>query len=118
VEQIDGSFELEQDTYLLEAKWQAPRIGQEELLIFYGKVGGKSQWSRGVFVSISGYTTEGLEAFARGKPTNIICFEGLCLHHVLSGQLDLGTVIQREARWAGETGEAFVPVRDLFSGVT
>lgn len=117
-EQIDGSFELNRDTYLLEAKWEGPRIGQRELLVFHGEVGAKSHWSRGLFISMSGYTAEGLQAFARGKPTNIICFEGLCLHHVLSGQLDLGVVIERKARRAAETGEAFVPVRDLFSGVT
>jgi hypothetical protein len=117
-EQIDGSFELEHSTYLLEAKWEASRVGQEELLVFSGKVGGKSQWSRGLFISLSGYTTEGLEAFARGKPTNIICLEGLCLYHVLAGQLDLASVIQRKARRAAETNDAFVPVRDLFSSVT
>jgi hypothetical protein len=117
-EQIDGSFELGQDTYLLEAKWEGPRVGQEQLLVFSGKVGGKSQWSRGLFISMSGYTDEGLEAFARGKPTNIICFEALCLHHTVSGHLDLGAVIRRKARRAAETNAAFVPVRDLFSGVT
>jgi len=116
-EQIDGSFQLGQDTYLLEAKWEDLRIGQAPLLTFSGKVGGKSQWPRGLFISMSGYTPEGLDAFARGKPTNIVCMEGLCLYHVLSGAFDLGTVLSRKARRAAETNDAFVPVRELFPGV-
>ena len=35
--QSDGSFELEGDTYLLEAKWHKDRTGQADLLVFKGK---------------------------------------------------------------------------------
>ncbi|MEO7863120.1 MAG: hypothetical protein ABIU05_22330, partial [Nitrospirales bacterium] len=31
-EQIDGSFQIQRDTYLLEAKWQASLIGNADLL--------------------------------------------------------------------------------------
>ena len=62
-EQIDGSFRLDGQTYLVEAKWHGPQIGFADLMTFSGKVGGKASWSRGLFVSNSGFTTEGLEAF-------------------------------------------------------
>lgn len=117
-EQIDGSFSLDGATYLLEAKWKAERIGQADLLVFSGKVGGKAGWARGLFVSYSGFTNEGLEAFARGRGTNIICADGLDLFHVLSGQLSLVEVLRAKARQAVETGRAFVPVRDLFHNVS
>jgi hypothetical protein len=116
-EQIDGSFQLRQEIYLLEAKWQDPRTAQADLLTFAGKVEGKAQWSRGLFLSYSGFSEDGLQAFARGRRTSIICMDGLDLTHVLSGRLDLVEVIERKKRRAAETGSAFVPVRELFASV-
>ena len=113
-EQIDGSFELPPETFLLEAKWQTALTGLADLLTFSGKVEGKAQWSRGLFISYSGFSSDGLEAFARGRRTSIVCMDGWDLSQVLSGGLDLVEVIQKKKRRAGETGSAFVPVRDLF----
>lgn len=113
-EQIDGSFQLGQDVYLVEAKWQNEPTGQSDLLSFSGKVEGKAQWSRGVFISYSGFSQDGLEAFARGKSTRIVCMDGFDLHCVLSHGLNLGEVIAAKVRRAGETNDAFVSVRDLF----
>jgi hypothetical protein len=47
-EQIDGSFQLDGATYLLEAKWQGPQIGNRELQAFAGSVHTKSAWTRGL----------------------------------------------------------------------
>jgi len=113
-EQIDGSFELDGFTYLLEAKWQNAPLGQQELLVLSGKVGGKAEWSRGLLVSVSGFTRDGLEAYERGKRANIICMDGLDLNDVLTMHVDLRAAIQRKARRAAETNEAFVRTRDLF----
>ena len=117
-EQIDGSFEMPPETFLLEAKWQDAPIGQGDLLTFSGKVEGKALWSRGLFVSYSGFTPDGLHAFARGRRTSIVCMDGLDLVQILSGGLNFIEVIQRKKRRAAETGNAFVPVRDLFMSVT
>lgn len=113
-EQIDGSFQIGQDVYLVEAKWQNEKTGQSDLLSFSGKVEGKAQWSRGLFVSYTGFTEDGLEAFTRGKSTRIICMDGFDLHCVLSHSLDLAEVVNRKMRRAGETNDAFISVRDLF----
>ncbi|WP_246605105.1 restriction endonuclease [Aquisediminimonas sediminicola] len=112
-EQIDGSFKLQGHTYLVEAKWHGPKIGFADLMTFSGKVSGKAAWSRGLFVSYSGFTDEGLEAFARGRQTNLICMDALDLHQVLSGSVSLIDVLEEKARRAAETNRAFVPVRDL-----
>ncbi len=117
-EQIDGSFELPPETFLLEAKCQDAKIGQADLLTFSGKVEGKAQWSRGLFVSHSGFSDDGLRAFALGRRTSIVCMDGLDLAQILSGGLNFIDVIQRKKRRAAETGKAFVPVRDLFTSVT
>ncbi|MCA3566498.1 MAG: restriction endonuclease [Bradyrhizobium sp.] len=112
-EQIDGSFRLHGQTYLVEAKWHGPQIGFADLMTFSGKVGGKASWSRGLFVSNSGFTAEGLEAFARGRQTNLICADGLDLYEVLSRKVSLIEVLETKERRAAETNRAFIPVRDL-----
>lgn len=112
-EQIDGSFRLDGHTYLVEAKWHGPQIGFADLMTFSGKVAGKASWSRGLFVSNSGFTSEGLEAFARGRQTNLICADGLDLYEVLAGRVSLVEVLREKERRAAETNRAFVAVRDL-----
>lgn len=112
-EQIDGSFELDGQTYLLEAKWQAKKSAQDELLIFNGKVEGKSSWARGVFISYIGFSDDGLEAFSRGKRTSIIGMNGMDILFVLEGRVSLSDLIKRKARRAVETNEFFVSVHEL-----
>jgi hypothetical protein len=111
-EQIDGSFVLGSETYLLEAKWQNEFSGVKELHAFHGKVEQKATWSRGLFVSYSGFSEQGLIAFGKGK--RIICLDGLDLSEALSRELPLNVVLERKVRNAAETGAAFVRVRDLF----
>lgn len=116
-EQIDGSFQIGQEVYLLEAKWQDTPTAQADLLIFTGKVEGKATGALGLFVSYSGFSAEGLQAFSRGRRTSILCMDGLDLAQVLSGQLSFIEVIKQKRRRALETNIAFVPVRDLFHSV-
>jgi hypothetical protein len=115
-EQIDGSFQIGTDVYLVEAKWHDKQIDQSELLIFHGKVEGKSKWSRGLFVSYSGFTADGLTAYSKGRPTNIIGMNGQDLFLILSGEMSLIEAINQKARRAAETGEFFVSVYALNHG--
>jgi hypothetical protein len=112
-EQIDGSFELDGNIYLVEAKWQLKPVSQDQLLIFRGKVESKSSWSRGLFVSESGFTEEGLQAFTKGRSTNIIGMNGQDIYYILSGEITLVNAIKRKVRWAAETGEFFKPIQEF-----
>lgn len=111
-EQIDGSFMMGDNTYLLEAKWQRAPIGVADLHIFEGKLMQKAAWARGLFVSYSSFTDEGLAAFGRGKRT--ICIDGLDLYEMLDRAIPFDHVIDRKARRAVETGSPFIRLRDLF----
>lgn len=111
-EQIDGSFVLHGETYLIEAKWQAAPTGVADLHTFHGKLEQKAAWTRGLFVSNSGFTEEGLVAFGRGK--RVICMDGLDLFDTLSRELPLNHVLESKVRRAAETGFPFTRVRDLF----
>ena len=110
-EQIDGSFVLHHETFLLEAKWQNERVGSAELRGFSGKVSDKATWSRGLFISNSGFTEEGLESFGRGKP--VILTDGLDLYETLHRRLSLVDVLGMKVRRAAETGRPFVSLREL-----
>lgn len=111
-EQIDGSFVLQGETYLIEAKWQAAQTGVADLHTFHGKLEQKAAWTRGLFVSNSGFTEDGLIAFGRGK--RVICMDGLDLFDTLSRELPLNHVLENKVRRAAETGLPFARVRDLF----
>lgn len=111
-EQIDGSFLLQGETYLVEAKWQDAQTGVADLHTFHGKVEQKASWTRGLFVSNSGFTEDGLAAFGRGK--KVICMDGFDLNETLSRELPLNHVLERKVRRAAETGKPFERVRDLF----
>ncbi len=111
-EQIDGSFQLASEIYLLEAKWHGQPIGVAELHTFHGKIEQKAAWTRGLFVSNSGFTDDGLAAFGRGK--RVICMDGLDLYEMLDRELPLNQVLERKVRRAAETGAPFIRVRDLF----
>lgn len=111
-EQIDGSFVLHNEIYLLEAKWQNAPTGAADLHTFEGKLGEKAAWSRGLFVSTSGFTPDGLVAFGRGK--RVICMDGFDLFEMLRLQLSVVDVLAAKTRRAAETGSPYMPVRDLF----
>lgn len=111
-EQIDGSFQFGHETYLVEAKWQGQPMGVAELHTFHGKIEQKAAWTRGLFVSNSGFTDEGLTAFGRGK--RVVCMDGYDLYEALDREIPFNYVLERKIRRAAETGSPFARVRDLF----
>jgi len=112
-EQIDGSFLLGHEVYLLEARWRDAASNVADLHTFHGKLEQKAAWTRGLFVSYAGFTPDGLEAFGRGK--KLVCMDGLDLLEALSREISLQEVIARKIRHAAERGVVFVRVRDLFA---
>ncbi|MEE4083075.1 MULTISPECIES: restriction endonuclease [Pseudomonas syringae group] len=111
-EQIDGSFQLGNETYLIEAKWVRDPIGAAELHTFQGKLDQKAAWARGVFISYGGFTQEGLYAFGRGR--KVICMSGEDIYKALGRRIPIAEVIERKVRAAAETGASFVPLDELF----
>lgn len=113
-EQIDGSFQLDHVTYLVEAKWQDTLVGSHDLYAFRGVIGSKAAWARGLFISFSGFSPDGLEAFERGEKP-LICLTGDELRYIFAQGFDMAEVIRMKARHAAETGQIFVQIQDIFS---
>jgi hypothetical protein len=104
-EQIDGSFELDHETYLLEAKWEAKPVNEAALLTFRGKVEGKSLFTRGLFLSINSFTADAMAAITRGKQPTFILADGADLSPVFEQSIRFDDLLRHKVRNLAETGE-------------
>lgn len=108
-EQIDGSFELDNEVYLLEAKWHREPRPASELYIFRGKIEGKSRFTRGVFLSINGVSDDAADAITRGKESVFFVMNGYDLFRILEGSVSLVEFLRRRQRLLAERGRVAVP---------
>src|SRR5262249_13903839 len=65
-EQIDGAFSFEGTEYLFEAKWQQELVNAADLDSFGSKVRRKLENTLGVFLSINGFSQDGVAAHSAG----------------------------------------------------
>jgi hypothetical protein len=113
-EQIDGSFELDYEVYLLEAKWHQEPRPAADLYVFREKIEGKSKFTRGVFLSINGVSPEANDALTRGKQANFFIIHGYDIMMLLGDNMDLPTFLRRRQRLLAEEGRVCVPFGELF----
>jgi len=71
-EQIDGSFELDSQICLLESKWEKHALPEADLLVFRGKIEGKSTFTRGVFIALNDISILARDAITRGKAPSFL----------------------------------------------
>ncbi len=112
-EQIDGSFVLDFETYLAEAKWTAAPTSAADLFAFRGKVEGKSSATRGLFLSINGFTSDGTDALLRGKQPLFFLMDGSDLLAVLQDQIELPQLLRLKQRRLAEEGRLLLGAREL-----
>lgn len=106
-EQIDGSFILNDQTYLLEAKWTNSKINKSDLVIFNEKVSSKSAYTRGLFISYSGYTNEALETFINGRTARIILLSVDELAIAFERNMKIKDLISIKMRLLAEEGNVY-----------
>lgn len=115
-EQIDGSFDLDHETYLVEAKWERAPIPEAPLLVFRGKIEGKSAYTRGVFISLNGITAEAKQAITCGKQPTFFVVDGYDLNMILSDEVKLEQFLRQRRRLLAEEGAVVVPFPQLWMG--
>lgn len=81
-EQIDGHFKYDKFDYLVEIKWTQEKASQSDLSIFDGKIKGKAQSTRGLFLSINGFDEIAISKYSVDSP-RIILMDGQDLFFVL-----------------------------------
>ena len=114
-EQIDGSFELDSEIYLVEAKWESTHLSEAPLLVFRGKIEAKSSFTRGVFIAANGFTPDAIKAITQGKQPNFFLIDGYDLTLALEGHLDLMHMLREKQRHLAEKGAVFVSARQFMS---
>ena len=112
-EQIDGSFELEGQIYLLEAKWEKHPLPEADLLIFRGKIEGKSTFTRGVFIALNDVSPPARDAITRGKAPSFFVMNGHDLTMILSEAMSLTDFLRKRVRLLAEEGCVCVPFSEL-----
>jgi hypothetical protein len=112
-EQIDGSFILDGEIYLVESKWEQSPLAESELLVFRGKIEGKSTFTRGVFIALNGISAPALNAITKGKAPCFFVMNGHDLMMILDGAMNLTEFLQRRVRLLAETGSVCVPFSEV-----
>ena len=112
-EQIDGSFEMDSQVYLLESKWEKDVLPEADLLIFRGKIEGKSTFTRGVFVALNDISGVARDAITRGKAPSFFVMNGHDLMMILSDIISLTDFLRKRVRLLAEEGRVCVPFSEL-----
>ena len=108
-EQIDGSFYLDGRIYLLEAKWHAEPLPASTLYQFKGKVDGKLAGTIGIFISMSGYADDAVDALILGKALNIVLLDWRDMDAAIVRGSGFKNVLKLKLRKAAEEGAIYYP---------
>lgn len=111
-EQIDGAFSLEGTDYLFEGKWQQEVSSIGDLDAFSGKVQRKLDNTLGLFLSINGFSQDGVKAYSTGRPV-LLLMSGADLMAVLEERIDFVSLILRKRRHAAQTGEVLIQFHEF-----
>ncbi|WP_159635683.1 hypothetical protein [Sphingobacterium composti Ten et al. 2007 non Yoo et al. 2007] len=109
-EQIDGAFTFDGTDFLLEAKWQKNLIPASDLYSFGGKITNKLKNTLGLFISIDGFSKEGIE---NNNPITkqMILMDGEDLMMIFDGRIGLSEMLLIKRQHASQTGEIFYKLR-------
>ena len=109
-EQIDGSIEFEHEIYLLEARWQNKPVTQADIAVLDSRVQGHSPIGRGIFITAGSFSSDGIFAHQRLRPSPIFGIDGQDMYFILENALPLGDVLRVKIRRLVETGDFHYPV--------
>jgi hypothetical protein len=112
-EQIDGSFQLDGQTYLMESKWEKYPLPEADLLVFRGKIEGKSTFTRGVLIALNDVSKQAREAITRGKAPSFFVMNGHDLMMILSEAISLTDFLRKRVRLLAEEGCVCVPFSEV-----
>jgi len=105
-EQIDGAIKYEGRYYLIELKWTADKADPVQLRNFYVKLSGKPD-GRGIFLSMSGFTSGAVQTLPHGKEINMALLDGVRLSNVLFGHYTFGQLLDHAVKTVSLKGEIY-----------
>jgi hypothetical protein len=117
-EQIDRSFVLRDSVYLLEAKWTSKLTNKAELVVFNEKVTSKSGFTRGLFVSYAGFSSDAVATFATGRTVSTVLATVQDIAVCLERRISVDEMIWQKVRALAEEGDFSRSVFDFRIGRT
>jgi hypothetical protein len=114
-EQVDGAFSVDGTEYLFEAKWQKELANKADLVVFSDKVRTKLENTLGVFLSINGFSVDGVAAHQAGG-SSILLMDGGDLMAVFDERIDFVSLLLRKKRHAAQTGNIYLSYFQMVSG--
>jgi hypothetical protein len=115
-EQVDGAFTFDTTDYLFEARWQEQRVSAADLNAFDGKVARKLDNTLGLFLSINGFSEDGVRAYTAGGQRRLVLMDGEDLMAILDARIPLTDLLLRKRRHASQTGNILLGVREILLG--
>lgn len=112
-DQIDGSFLLDGNTVLLEAKYRGASPSKDDLIIFANKIATKSQFTRGLFICQAKIPDYVVDYFKLTERKTFIVMTVEELYLVLSESQDPVGVLRQKFRYLEETGIVFKHYREI-----
>ena len=85
-------------------KWTSKQIDKDSLVVFNEKVSSKSGFTRGLYISYSGYSGEALQTLATGRTVNIVLMTVEELSIVVSEKKDFQKFLWDKVRALAEEG--------------
>lgn len=105
-DQIDGSFILNGNTVLIEAKYRTVEISKDDLLLFSHKIESKSPFTKGVFMTLSMPSGKTIDYFY-DKSSRLILFTVEEIYILLENKNSLVDILTKKFRHLEETGNIF-----------
>lgn len=106
-EQVDGLVEFEQHHYLIEAKWTKKKTSASTVYSFRGKVEARLIGTRGLFISINGFSPNCVATLSTGKALNIILVDGNDIYEGLSSPGRFISMLSRKIQEASRSGNIY-----------
>ena len=111
-DQIDGSFVLDGNTILIEAKYRTNTIPKDDLILFSNKIESKSHFPKGLFVTYSSVHEKAIEYFT-DKSARIVILTVEELFLLCQNKYSLPKVLQAKFRALDEQGVIYKHIMTL-----
>lgn len=112
-DEVDVAFEHDKQHHILEAKWLKDPVNVEPVVVLADRLDSRPAGTRGVFVSMSGYTAAVLGKAAAPRWKQIIFLDRDHIEAMLSGLLTPGALLSLIHQHTARHGGSYISLEDL-----
>jgi Holliday junction resolvase-like predicted endonuclease len=112
VGEIDVAFACDGTRFVLEAKWEKEPVSFEPIAKLSRRIAQRFIGTRGVFLSMSGYTDEAQADMLRGQQPDLLLLDQTHFEAMLSGLLSPKDLFTELIDGAAYRGDVYVPLKN------